>query len=457
MADAPQLADLLACPRCDAALAPARDKGYECRGCQVHYPLLDGLPFLFAAPGAARGEWQARVHHELRRLEARAAKLDSELAGNGADKNWLPATRERLEWVRDACRDQHAKLAALMVPLLQGSEPAARETYIALRTRLPSDQGLNTYYQNVHRDWAWGTGENQAAFDIVASLLPDQPGKVLVLGAGAGRLAYDIHQCTGAELTVALDFNPLLSGIAARVSRGEPMELWEFPIAPRTAKDQAVLRQFDAEPARPGLEFVLGDALRAPFRKAGFDTVITPWLADILPVPFGELAARVNLLLRKGGLWVNFGSLAFDSPEEAQRCTLEECVATLEQQGFAGIEHREDRIPYMCSPASRHGRVEEVVSFRAGKTKNAQAPGRHQSLPEWLVTGKDAVPALPSFQTQAASNRILAFVMGLIDGQRSITDMAKLLESQQLMKQQEAEGVIRDFLIRMYEDSRRPG
>jgi hypothetical protein len=56
---------------------------------------------------------------------------------------------------------------------------------------------------------------------------------------------------------------------------------------------------------------------------------------------------------------------------------------------------------------------------------------------------------------QAASTRIFAFVMGLIDGKRSIKDMAKLMQAQRLMEKQEAEGVIRDFLIRMYEDSRR--
>jgi ubiquinone/menaquinone biosynthesis C-methylase UbiE/uncharacterized protein YbaR (Trm112 family) len=451
MAQTPQLAEFLACPRCDAGLAPVSKHSFECRACQVHFPALDDMPFLFAAPTAARGEWQARVHHELRRLDARADGLERELR----DDTLLPATRARLTWVRDACRDQRGKLARLMAPLLAGGEPAARETYIALRTRLPSDQGLNTYYQNVHRDWAWGQAENDAAYEIVASLLPEAPAKVLVPGAGAGRLSYDLHQRTRAELTVALDFNPLLLAIARHVSQGESLALWEFPIAPRHAKDHAVLREFTADAARDGLQFVAGDGLRPPFAKGTFDVVVTPWLVDILPVDFSEFAARVNRLLRPGGRWVNFGSLAFDTPEEARRYTVEECVALLERSGFSSVQQRADQIPYMCSPASRHGRREEVVSFAATRTNDAQPAGRYQSLPEWLVTGRDAVPALPAFRMQAASTRIFAYVMGLIDGRRSIDDMAKLLESQRLMHKQEAEGVIRDFLIRMYEDGRR--
>ena len=55
---------------------------------------------------------------------------------------------------------------------------------------------------------------------------------------------------------------------------------------------------------------------------------------------------------------------------------------------------------------------------------------------------------------QAAQTRIHAFFMALVDGRRSIADMAKLMEEQRLMPAAEAEGAIRNFLIRMYEDSR---
>jgi hypothetical protein len=46
--------------------------------------------------------------------------------------------------------------------------------------------------------------------------------------------------------------------------------------------------------------------------------------------------------------------------------------------------------------------------------------------------------------------------MGLIDGRRSIADMAKLMADQRLMTRDEAEPAIRTFLTKMYEDSQRP-
>ena len=66
-------------------------------------------------------------------------------------------------------------------------------------------------------------------------------------------------------------------------------------------------------------------------------------------------------------------------------------------------------------------------------------PARHRALPDWIVTGKEPVPLSPAFRTQAMSTQVYAFIMSLIDGKRSIQDMAVVLEKQQLMTRVEAE------------------
>jgi len=53
------------------------------------------------------------------------------------------------------------------------------------------------------------------------------------------------------------------------------------------------------------------------------------------------------------------------------------------------------------------------------------------------------------------STRIHAFIMSLIDGKRSIKEMAVVLESQRLMTKQEAEPAIRTFLTKMYDDAQK--
>jgi hypothetical protein len=43
--------------------------------------------------------------------------------------------------------------------------------------------------------------------------------------------------------------------------------------------------------------------------------------------------------------------------------------------------------------------------------------------------------------------------MGMIDGRKSIRDMAAIMEQKRLMTRQDAEPAIRGFLIKMYDES----
>ena len=443
---------LLACPRCDRALETA-DDGWRCPGCRVDFPRLAGIPWLFAEPLAALGEWRGRLHFSLQRLDRERRQLQAALE----DTSLRSATRARIETLHAATGDHAMRLRALLEPLAIENRAASYATHLALRTRLPPDQGLTTYYANAHRDWCWGDTENDTSFEIVAGMLGrSAPSNVLVLGAGAGRLAYDVHERARPKITVALDFNPLLMLLAQRVSRGERVELYEFPLAPRSSADQAVLRTLAAPAAaRQGLAYMLADAHRPPFRPGTFDTIVTPWLVDILPERFDLLCARVNALLEDGGRWVNFGSLSFHDPDPRARYGIDECRAALEENGFGATAVTEREIPYLCSPASRHARRERVVGWSATKERNAKKTPRYEALPEWLVRGTDPVPTTESFLAQAAATRIHAFLMSMIDGRRSIKDMAELVVEQRLMTADEAEPAIRGFLIKMYDDSRR--
>ena len=94
-------------------------------------------------------------------------------------------------------------------------------------------------------------------------------------------------------------------------------------------------------------------------------------------------------------------------------------------------------------------------AWTARKHRAAKKAARHQALPEWLVRGIDPVPLSDSFRAQAMSTRIHAFIMSLIDGRRSVKDIANLMAEQKLLARDEAEAAIRTFLIKMYEDSRR--
>jgi len=446
------LNELLACPRCSEELSIER--GYRCESCSTHFPDVAGIPCFFADPDNTLGEWRNRLHLLIGTLERDAATLNESMKS----AELMPRTEKRLGHLREAKTDHARRLQELLEPLELTQLAASYDTAIALKTRLPPDQGLTTYYDNMHRDWAWGEEENTISLKLVLSALGnDGPGETtLVLGAGAGRLAYDLHEASDTPLTVAVDFNPLLALLAHRVTNGEAIDLYEFPIAARTLQDQAVLRTLRApSAAREGLHFILADALHPPFREASFETIVTPWLVDILPEEFDVLCRRMNRLLAPGGRWILFGSLAFHQANPAHRYSLEECIDAVTSAGFAEPAVNESVIPYMCSPASRNARQECVITWCARKERDAEAPTPHQALPNWLLNGDEPVPLSQSFQTQAVSTRIFAYIMSLIDGQRSATDIARIVAEQGLMTEEEAGPTIRTFLTKMYTDSER--
>ncbi len=447
------LSPLLACPRCDRAPLDWDGENYSCKACKVTYPSLNGIPWLFAEPDAALGEWRERLNLVVRRLEYDAASISSEL--EQADLHDL--TKARLEHLRDANLGHATQLKELLAPLSLQRMQGKYETYLALRTRLPLRQGLTTYYVNVHRDWCWGEEENEASFKLVSDAIGSdrESGNVLVLGAGACRLAYDIHQRCYPALTVALDINPMLLLLAQQVMSGKTLDLYEFPIAPKTAKDAAVLRTLSVDqPVNKNFSFVLADALRPPFAPASFDTVVTPWLVDIVTEGLDTVARRINTLLQPTGRWVNFGSLNFVHKQQAQCYSLDEAVTVIGDAGFSEPVVSEAPIPYMCSPSSRHGRHETAVTWAADKHREADEPPRHSALPDWIVKGEQPVPLLQSFQMETMQTRIFAFIMSMIDGKRTLKDMAKILVEQGLMTREEAQPAIRGFLIKMYENSR---
>jgi len=441
--------ELLRCPRCLGRIASAGT--FCCSSCSTTFPTLAGVPWLFPDPAAALGEWRARTHGFLAALESQATHYRNALT----DDVTRAATRNRLKLLAAACTDHARRLRALLAPLLDDAPAAAPELYSALGATLPAGQGLTGYYANLHRDWCWGEAENEAAFRLVDDALGQAPpGRTLLLGVGAGRLAYDLHCRRNPSTLVAADINPLFLLAASRLYAGETLELYEFPIAPRDVASHAILRRLQAPaPAGPGLHLVYADVTRAPFAEGAFDTVITPWLIDVLDDDLPVFARRVNRWLRPGGRWVNSGSLSFSSNDPARRYALEEVRELVAESGFEAPTPTEAAVPYLCSPASRHGRTESVVTFAATKIAEVERPAPARRGPEWLARADVPVPLLPPLQRRQLEVRVIAFVAGLVDGRRSVQDIAAVLVERRMMTAEEAVPAVHGFLRRLHDES----
>jgi hypothetical protein len=185
--------------------------------------------------------------------------------------------------------------------------------------------------------------------------------------------------------------------------------------------------------------------------------VITPWLIDVIDASLSDFLQVIYRTTAPDGHWLNHGSLAFTGNQAANRMTWEEVQEKTNKAGFQVGSGKDELLPYLHSPASRQRRL-ELTHTQLAQRDAQQAPKRqqrHQHLPEWLVSGRTPIPLSPGLQTQITTTKIHAFIMSLIDGKRSVLDMARVLEEQRLMPADQATMAVRQFLTTMLEEARR--
>jgi hypothetical protein len=448
----------LRCPNCNSSepLVLRPSAALICLCCETEFPVFTNgdacIPWLFSSPETARLEWSARYRGFLKTNETRHNRLNRALA----DTRSASIARRRIDETLLAHREHRNQIASLLAPGGFDAEDLVPAMTQVLQEMLPRNQGLLSYADNVFRDWAWNNGENDALFDAIDKVLcadqRDGIGSVLTLGAGACRIPYDLHRNYAPTLSVALDINPLLLLIGSRVIRGCPVSLYEFPIAPLDAAAAGVLHQCSApvafrDDAESKMEFVLGDATNPPFARHSFDTVVTPWLVDILPQDLCDFIPQVNRLLPKDGVWVNTGSLAFFDDNPCRCYSEAEVITIVENGGFEilAVDHRP--VPYLQSPHSAHGRVERIVSFAAKKRIDVEPVSPISFLPDWILDPTKPVPSSTETILTSSSHLLTAQVLAAVDGKRSIKAISKLVAREYDLSMEECVHAIRRILM----------
>jgi hypothetical protein len=123
--------------------------------------------------------------------------------------------------------------------------------------------------------------------------------------------------------------------------------------------------------------------------------------------------------------------------------------------GFDSIDVDEQTVPYLASPASRHARQERLFTFGARRDESERpVPSPRTAAADWLVRSDLPVPLLPDVSSHLLSMRVHAFVGTLVDGRRTLRDIAEVLVRERLMTSEEAEPAVRAFLRRLFDEAR---
>lgn len=440
------LGSLLACPRCRGELE-ASEEAFDCRRCGVKYPVLAGVPCLLPDPQVWRWQVAGRLDEYLEFTGARLEALRAEAMA----PDLLSRTRQRLRTIAEALEVERNLFAELVGPLRPGTSRLAWP-----RTASIPNAGalaLLGCYEHVFRDWAWGEHESKIALGIAKDLLiaqqEDPLRRLVLLGAGAGRLAADLHGALELEHSVALDVNPLPLLVAERLVRGGELRAFEFPIAPLGAAQVAVPRHLRAAtPFASALTFVFADGLLPPFRRNSVEAVLTPWFIDAVDADLRVTTAVINGILKPGGRWVSFGPLRFSGTTGTQY-TLEEMEEIVTGAGFEIHTCLRRRVPYFASPDSGFERREVVYGFAARKVADARVLARQSPGTEWLHDPELPVPELPEWEPARRAATITEVVLSLAGRRLSILEMAGALGKQWELPPRELVPELQSFLARL--------
>jgi hypothetical protein len=317
---------------------------------------------LLANPTEHIARWRRQLGLILRRASQTIEALSEEAAQPGIRES----TRARIRELARAIAEQADDIKVAVGPGLGGSLPPEDDV------GLPRGATNNLGY--LFRDWAWSGGhddENKRALAAIRRVSHGQTlGRVLVLGAGACRLAYDLHIHCGGTATSVVDIDPYLLLIAAAVIAGVGVTLTETN-ANATSLDSVSRRWTLAAPAGPlapqHFRFFLADGTEPPFGAGTFDTVVTPWFVDQVPLDLPELLLRIHALLAPGGRWINRGPLLYrpDLLSIGQWYAREEIFEVAASAGFRMGAWESASEPNVVSPLTGRGLVENVVTFEA--------------------------------------------------------------------------------------------
>ena len=405
---------VIRCPRCSARIDLKLE--ITCDSCGQHYPRLGAVPILLRDPESYLRSCRAQLGLLEQQTDRTVKAIEQQL--HAADV--LETTKARCRAMSQAIRDQTLEIKAILEPVVGPSVGVASG-------EIPAPL---QYIHYLYRDWGWPSspdGENERVLSLIDTMLAKRLlGRTLVLGAGACRLAYDLHRRDSTAETFVVDIEPFLFTCAHTIIRGGSLTIHEANVEVHETEQATKVWELSAPNGaipEDRFHFVIADGLEPPFDPEAFDTIVTPWFIDVVPSDLRDVISTIHRLLKPGGRWINVGPLAYrPAVPIAHRLSREELFDLATRAGFHVDGWRSESMPYLVSKLNGRGKVEWILAFAATKTE--------AKSDAWLLFRHLPIPSFAGQETFSSDDPAIQMVVSAIDGRRTLDDIAKLIAAQ---------------------------
>lgn len=434
------------CIECRCRLTPDAHT-LRCEGCARQYPVIAGVPILVRQPTRYLLSELGQLTQTLQHARQREDVLDR----IGHDVGLPDASFDRH---RDVIGAEIAEIEMFLTLLESATQATADVEAESLSVRR-SGWTVEALLPYLLRDWT-STSELKATSSRIGDALkqsfPDPSGKSVVFAAcGAGGLLAEIS--LGFEHVLGFDLTLPVLVAARRLLDGKSLDL----ALPRTINPagRITLRRRDGGLTNPQIELAAMDALDTAFADGSVDCVVTSFLMDLIPEPL-RLAGEIRRILRNDGVWINYGP---SGPLKALwRFGQTESAAFLDVAGFTVIGAEAYRSTYLdlsrdCPSWSFQSHICYLTSARKkGYVRKERIVTRPSAaeLPEIIPQhfpgarliqrhSLDATRTCTTlFRHESISSRVrnseisteTARIMTLVDGKRTVSEIAKLLNQE---------------------------
>jgi carnosine N-methyltransferase len=363
-------------------------------GSTYSYPVIDGIPVLLPDPSQFLAQTYYQYGKYIIKQEEAARRFGNGYQGFSFRKNAADNLQKSMGF--------NLRLIQQAIATTEKYFTKAQLLSAAANDKLQDLQQVKAF-QYLKRDWC-GLPDAEEQLRIIRNSLSSiisrfasDTQSALVLGAGLGRIAWDISDHF--DHLFATDLAWPMATFYNRIANGQPINFADINLS-QIAYNIHSTKNLMASAAAVGyneqqataindrISYFISDATRLPLPDRSISCIISVFFTDVLP--FQQVFPEINRVLKEDGLFIHFGPLGNNFSQVQSMFTAEDIRSYMFRYGFEGVYENSTGSYHMKSGEKMHADFYDNWIYAARKKETAN---------EQLIADQLTADSIISFHT----------------------------------------------------------